>query len=342
MCLRLSILLVLFVAQTTAQCTIGYTGANASLWCTCNAGYTGRNFFAPYSSTACARFFALITRTPSFTTVLNRNSAGSGNIPTYYATGGPNNKGYVFFDRSKSNWLTTGATTFNAATNGGMTAIVLLKFIAPLIMFEGILTMQHSESWSDFNLRRDSNTDRLMVIMYNSGVNGGYISASAVAIDAGWNLVVVQWKALTGVLTLGLNGAFASANAGWTDKTPIATYVGRDRGAQYIINAHVAGAFIVAEYLSTTAITAIYNSMLNDEDMTSTTCPSGDECKLCAAGKYKPISGYTTCTPCPSAFSSDVGSTSVNNCNSLICGTRWSTNDTSCVCSPGYEPVVDY
>jgi hypothetical protein len=42
-------LLVTQAAQTSAQCTVGYTGEEASLWCTCNAGYTGGNFIGPYS-----------------------------------------------------------------------------------------------------------------------------------------------------------------------------------------------------------------------------------------------------------------------------------------------------
>ena len=329
--------LLLLVAQTAAQCTIGYTGANVSLWCTCPFGYTGRNFIAPYSTTACGRFFAVIIRKPSFATVLNRNSAGAGSMPTYYPTGGPTNKGYLFFDRSKSNWLTTGATTFNAATNGGMTAVVLLKFIAPVLAFETILTLQRTESSIDFTLKRDSNTDKILVTLYNSGVVAGYIPASAVNLDPQWNLVVVQWHASAGQLTLGLNGAFNSAGAGWSDKTVTGIHVGKDWSGTKLINANVAGAFIVDEYLSTAAIDEIYNSMLNDQDMTSTTCPSGDECKPCAAGTYKPTSGYTTCTPCPTGFSSAVGSTS---CDIIpLCPEGLTAKNTVCVCNVGYELV---
>ena len=323
--------LVLLVAQTAAQCTIGYTGANASLWCTCNAGYTGRNFIAPYSTTACARFFAVITRTPSFATVLNRNSAGVGSLPTYFPTGGPRDKGYLFFDRSKSNWLTTGPTTFNAATNGGMTVIVLLKFIAPMLAFEAILTLQRTSSSIDFALKRDSNTDKLTVILYSSGAVAGYISASAVNLDPQWNLVVVQWQASTGQLTLGLNGAFNSAGSGWSDKTLTGIHVGKDWSGTKLINANVAGAFIVDEYLSTSAIAEIHNSMLYDQDMTSTTCPSGNECYPCAADTYKPTSGYTTCTACPTGFSSVVASTSVDTCDMILCEAgSWSAGASAC------------
>ena len=66
---------------------------------TCLYGYTGQ-LMKPYSNAACDRFLALTTK-PSFASVSTRDNAGSGNMPTYNAAGGPTGNGHVRFKSRK-------------------------------------------------------------------------------------------------------------------------------------------------------------------------------------------------------------------------------------------------
>lgn len=79
-------------------------------------------------------------------------------------------------------------------------------------------------------------------------------------------------------------------------------------------NSQIAGAFMVDEFLTTTGINSIFDEMSNGVDFTDTTCPSGNPCTQCAAGKYKTVTGAAACTTCPAGLTSPIASTSSAAC----------------------------
>jgi hypothetical protein len=140
---------------------------------TCDTGTTvtqTTNVIVSYSTTACVRFIAL-TPKPAYTSISTRNNAGIGTIPTYNAAGGPNGKGHVSFDRTKSQYLDAGSRTFNIATNGGLTIVAVVRFTSTIGKYERILDMGNGEWSNNLLMTREDTTTNLRVNLVNGGVD---------------------------------------------------------------------------------------------------------------------------------------------------------------------------
>jgi hypothetical protein len=61
---------------------------------------------------------------------------GSVILPVYNALGGPQGKGHVTFNRTKSQYLDAGARTLNIATNGGLTIVAVVRFTGAIGSWE--------------------------------------------------------------------------------------------------------------------------------------------------------------------------------------------------------------
>ena len=334
--LHVLVLLVARAARTSAQCTVGYPGPNATLMCTCDAGYTGGNFIGPYSTTACARFIALITWKPSFASVANRADAAIGTLPTYVAGGGPTGHGHVSFNRDLgSQYLGFGPCTLNIATNTGFTMVAVIQFTGAILMDDHLID---SWKWVGYQLKevivqRYMRTSRLQYEFCNAG-NACQITVSPVGMSLQqdtWGTVVLKYSSLTTLVSFSVNNAeiVGPSNIGalW-DKSVAGITLGR--GAQYndagttnkwwAITANVAGVFLVDEYLSTNATTTIVQAMTEGVDLTDTTCPSGKACKECARGEYKIATGPSSCLTCPVDDTSHVCTPAVPPCDAGYTG----------------------
>jgi hypothetical protein len=85
---------------------------------------------------------------------------------------------------------------------------------------------------------------------------------------------VVRYRASTREWWFTVNGVAASAgtaSASLADRTPSLTYMGRSQwpGDAYL-NGDIAGVFVVDEYLSTDATSAIADAMVRGVDLTQT------------------------------------------------------------------------
>ena len=72
------------------------------------------------------------------------------------------------------------------------------------------------------------------------------------------------------------------------------------------LDGDIAGFFIVDVLLTSPAINAVSDSMLQGLDFTDTVCPSGPACTPCLAGQYKPAPGTASCMNCDSGKYSTV------------------------------------
>ena len=300
-------------ANSGSSCSGCYTSA-----CPCNAGYTGGNFIAPYSTTACARFVALITWKPSLASVVTRNDAslGSSSLPTYNALGGPNGNGHVSFNRAQLQYLSVGPQSFNLKTNGGFTIVVIMCFTGTTLGSERIISM-----WSgiavEMVVNRFTTAGGIGFTICNAGI-GCFTQTTDNSIAQNmWGTLTITYSSTTFLLDMKLNGVGVLLNigSGWNDKTLGGTEIGRSStSSSFNMNADVAGVFMVDEWLSTAATTEITNAIMQGQDLTDTTCPSGNACTACAAGTYKTSSGSASCTTCPAGTTSPVGSTSSAAC----------------------------
>jgi hypothetical protein len=59
----------------------------------------------------------------------------------YSASGGPQGKGHVTFNRTNSQYLDAGARTLNIATNGGLTIVAVVRFTGTAGSYERIIDL---------------------------------------------------------------------------------------------------------------------------------------------------------------------------------------------------------
>ena len=340
-------------ANSGSSCSGCYTSA-----CPCNAGYTGGNFIAPYSTTACERFVALITWKPSFASVATRANpvVGSSSLPTYNELGGPNGKGHVSFNRVSSQFLQVGPRTFNLATNGGFTIVLVFRWTGTLLASEMMVEMWSGTSNCELGVARYQSTGQVRVFLCNAGLNAKFSFVGTVLAQNTWGTVVTTYSYTTNLLSISVNGAGSQWDFGnYNDKTLSGIYIGNSPiTANRQFNGDIAGVFMVDEFLSTAATTEITNAITQGLDMTNTTCPSGNTCTACAGGTYKTSSGSAQCTTCPAnSGDSCSGCTALASCtcnagfygpNGGTCtacpansnSPAGSTAAASCTCNPGY------
>jgi len=291
-------------------------GTCATEYCPCNAGYTGGNFISPYSATACARFIALMPNR-SLQSVSTRTGVarGSAIMPTYNATGGPNGKGHVSFDRTQPQYLRTGTRTLNINTNGGFSMVMIFRFTGTVKNNEYLLDM---DALYGINMYRDRSYADLTFEVSGGSIysdSSSYFNSGKV-VQNSWHTVKLWYIASTLQFLFQINDL--SIMGGWTE-SPIpdmSTWIYLSTSStNYAFNGDIAGFFFVDEYMTAATLTAIAAEMTGGLDLTDTTCPAGNACAACPAGKYKAVAGTAPCTNCSAGWSSDaVGGTSSAAC----------------------------
>jgi hypothetical protein len=160
------------------------------------------------SSSTCTRFLALVLGSPPrFASMSPRNSAplGSAILPVYNALGGPQGKGHVTFDRTKSQYLDAGQRTMNIATNGGLTIVAMVRFTGTTGHQERILDMASSQD-NNLVVSRSTTTTTLETTIFQGGSFFRW-SSSGVIVQDSWLTVVVRYRASTREYSLTVNNA---------------------------------------------------------------------------------------------------------------------------------------
>ena len=100
-----------------------------------------------------------------------------------------------------------------------------------------------------------------------------YFSSSGVIVQDSWLTVVVRYRASTREYSLTVNNANSvsgTASAAVTDRTLSGTYMGKSWwSVDVYFNGDMAGVFVVDEYLSADATSAIADAMARGEDLTT-------------------------------------------------------------------------
>ncbi len=330
--------------NTTAMATASTCPANsgdscatcATVYCPCNAGYTGGNFISPYSTTACARFIALMP-TPSLASVSTRLSPGVGILPTYNATGGPYGKGHVSFNRATLQYLDGGTRTLNIATNGGFSLVTVVRFTGTAGKYESLFNLGTVKNTNNIILCRDTSLTDFALYGSNTAIS---ISDSTFYWVPGslaqnqWLTVEFKYKASSTIYYVRVNNVAISSGAASTAITDRTTnvYVAKPWSTtdNIYFNGDIAGLFFVDEYLTDDATTAIGTSLTQGFDLTDTTCPAGNACTACDAAKYKSTSGTASCTDCTVGMTSPSASTSNTACILAYCNAGYTGPAGSC------------
>ena len=154
--------------------------------------------------------------------------------------------------------------------------------------------------------------------------------------------IVARYRTSTRVCSLTINGVLTTTTGSTTltDRTNSLNYMGRSNwGNDAFLSADLAGVFVVDEFLSTDATTAIINAMIDGVDLTSTSCQAipncclseircscntgytgpdtgalKGQCSACLPGTYKDSNGTANCTRCPLNSNSSAGSQNITDC----------------------------
>jgi hypothetical protein len=204
---------------------------------------------------------------------------GSAVLPVYNALGGPQGNGHVTFDRTQSQYLDAGPRTLNIATNGGLTIVAVVRFTGTPGVWERIIDMSSDGREKNYICmgRWDSSTH----LMFHYG-NGDVLilhdySCQNVIEQNTWMTIVVRYRAYSREYVVKVTKDAGSsceitgtATAAMTDRQLSSTLMGKNPWeGQSQFNGDMAGVFVVDEYLTTDATSAIADSMARGEDLTT-------------------------------------------------------------------------
>jgi hypothetical protein len=198
----------------------------------------------------------------------------------YSASGGPEGKGHVTFDRAQSQYLDAGPRTLNIATNGGLTIVAVVRFTGTPGYYEMIIDLGSGLRFNNLKIFREGTSSKLVVELVNGGSSTPYegtfaaiISTSDVIVQNEWLTIVVRYIGSTKTYWLTVNNVDYTgvASPAVTDRSVSVTWIGRPQPGPDFFNGDMAGVFVVDEYLSTNATSAIADLMVRGVDLTADT-----------------------------------------------------------------------
>jgi hypothetical protein len=162
----------------------------------------------------------------------------------------------------------------NIATNGGLTIVAVVRFTGTAGEWERIIDMGSGAYNNNLVVTRSETTTNLEVYFSNGGPDFiAQKSLSDVIVQNSWLTVVTRYSASTREYWLTVNNANSvsgTASADVTDRTLSGTYIGRSHwSVNSYVNDDMAGVFVVDEYLSADATSAITDAMARGEDLTT-------------------------------------------------------------------------
>ena len=123
------------------------------------------------------------------------------NVPIAYGSGGYNDGPFMQFNRALSHHFDAGLKLFNIATNGGFTALVLMRFVGSgsVAKWERILDFGSGANATNILFGRLDTTNQLNFYMRLDSSNGGAVpisfSSSAVIVQNEWAVFACRYSA---------------------------------------------------------------------------------------------------------------------------------------------------
>jgi hypothetical protein len=194
--------------------------------------------------------------------------SGSVVLPSYNLLGGPKGKGHVTFDRSMSQFLDAGPRTLNIATNGGLTIVAVVRFTGTPGDCETIFDLASGKPDNNIHLRRCGSSSYLALHIFDRTSKTVNLENAVIKQDT-WLTVVVRYRASTRECLFTVNDDTYSGIANLKDRTVSGTLIGTSQwGSSYpYFNGDVAGVFVVDEYLSDGAVSAVTTSIEEGQDI---------------------------------------------------------------------------
>ena len=235
-------------------------------------------------------------------------------LPAFVAQGGQLSKGHIKFNRAQQQYLDAGRHAFNIASNGGFTAVAVVRFTAATAQWERVFDVGNGQSNNNLMLAREDNTLHFRIYSdKGSGDKQCLVQSRADMVTVGqWMVIIARHQVQAQSAELRVDDEVFSATCSGvvTDRVLSKAYVGKsqwlDDGNSYL-DAEVAGLFAVDRYLEVNAAKAMATAIDQGTDFTAK-AGKNTVCSACPAGKFKNKVGSAACTSCPSNSQSTAGS----------------------------------
>jgi hypothetical protein len=167
-----------------------------------------------------------------------------------------------------SQFLDAGPRTLNIATNGGLTIVAVVRFTGTPGDWEVIFDLASGKPDNNIYLARCGNSSNLALHIYDRSSKTVNLENAVIEQDT-WLTVVVRYRASTRECLFTVNDDTYSGIANLTDRTVSGTLIGTSQwGSSYpYFNGDVAGVFVVDEYLSDGAVSAVTTSIEEGQDI---------------------------------------------------------------------------
>jgi hypothetical protein len=291
--------------------------------CHCRPGYTG----AGVHTVGYGSFMALVVSQPAkFASVLPTGIAeASGQwsgassstvVPAFVADGGQTGKGHLRFNRAQEQYLDAGVHDFKIASNGGFTAVAVIRFTATTASWERVFDIGNGQSSNNLMLaREDSMVSFKIYSDQGQGAKLCVVETRSDMVGVGqWMVMIARYDAETRSAELRVdNEVFSAACLGAvTDRKLHKSYIGKSQwlaDGNSFLDADVAGLFLVDRYVEVNAAKAMAAAMAAGTNFAER-AGRDSVCSACPAGKFKGEMGSGACTACGLHAHSTAGSSS--------------------------------
>ena len=215
------------------------------------------------------RAIALFPVQAQLSTFANRNQRLHTATAIFDSTAGPSGStGAVTFDRASSQYIDGGPHTFDIASNGGFTAVVVFKLTGGIAANERIFNFANGPSEDNIMIARVGNSNDVWFAINNGDARcnvklvNGYVQNS-------WQTIVASYDSSTDIMHLqvGSENAYSTCATTRVNRVVSFTYIGKsswpdDPYAQVSI----AGLYAVDAVLSEAEISDIVSKMYQGKD----------------------------------------------------------------------------
>jgi len=204
----------------------------------------------------------------------------SANKPVETPTGGPESMGAITFDRELSQFLDSGPRQFNLATNGGFTAVAVVKFTGVAGAHERIFDFGNGPSADNIIIYRQESTSNLNFGIWNGNTAWCIVNMLSVIVQDRWLTIVAVYTSSTRRLELRVGSAtdFTTCATTQADRAVSNTFVGKSNFGigDAFLQGSIAGLHTVDAVLSEAEISSIIGKIYMSDDTLQTcqTCPA--------------------------------------------------------------------
>lgn len=188
-----------------------------------------------------------------------------GNMPTYSTSSSFKDIPYMSFNRSSSQHFNGGSKTLNIATNGGFTALALVRFTGSVGSSERIFDFGIGQNNTNALFARNGTTGNVRFALLNSSTTYLLDSTTSPVVQNEWAVYGCRYNGSTRLAEIFKNGvqiASTTFGAAITDRTATTSYIGRSLwAADAYTNADIGFLYMYDKYLSDADLSTLYNTV---------------------------------------------------------------------------------